>query len=463
VISEQGLARLDERAIQSLVKREAERSQRGELLVVSAEDAVDTVQATLAKDRRIRPRIAAVCLLGSPQELPMVSWPDLSGADPDLLTDIPYGRTERFAVGDLSGDDFLPEVPVCRIPSTDLSLIGRLLKEPHLADSWDSGIAVYCSAWAVESEKVWAEIAGGAPAQAHETPPMDSHDIGDLMTDSPPGRVYFNVHGTNEEPVWVGDPGYPEALRPNLIEVADRAVVVSEACYGAHVFDHEPSMGLRFLERGANAFVGSSIIAWGPADGEPALADLIVIEFYKALDEGIGNAQALQIAKQRIRQQMMDATGGILNPSEVNTLASFSLFGAPMARTGKGSSTGSVGGGMSSGNRPGSVLDRVSSGSGVLNRLAEQMDHRAKAAEVHLDSLASAAALRACMGRFFETVPDRVRQVSLSKGSQSRELVYGEERTALGKKCLCMEVMSSGEVKARALSKEGTLFETEAK
>jgi hypothetical protein len=464
VISDESLTRLDDRALQSLIKREAERSQRGELLVVSAGNAVETVQECLAKDRRIRPRIAAVCLLGSPQDLPMVRWPDLSGADPHLLTDIPYGRTNPFAVANLAVEDFLPEVPVCRIPATDLSLIGRLLKDPKLVDSWDSGIAVYAAAWSDASENVWSTIAGGSSAQAHETPPVDSNEVGDLMAESPPGRVYFNVHGSNDEPVWVGDPGNPVALRPEFIEVASRAVVVSEACYGAHVFDDEPSISLGFLESGANAFVGSSIIAWGPCpgDGEVACADLIVIEFYKAIDEGLPNAQALLTAKQRIREQMTEEDGEILGPAEVNTLASFSLFGAPMARTGKGSSTGSIGGGVGTANRPGSVLDRVSSGSGVLNRLAEQMDHRAHAAEVHLDSLASAVALRACMGRFFGTVPERVRHVRLSKGAQSRELVYAQETTQQGKKCLCMEVMPSGDVQPRAMSKNGTLFETEA-
>ncbi len=41
--------------------------------------------------------------------------------------------------------------------------------------------------------------------------------------------------------------------------------ILSEACYGANIFDktHEEALSLKFLDNGSNTFVGSTCIAYG--------------------------------------------------------------------------------------------------------------------------------------------------------------------------------------------------------
>src|SRR5436305_1174358 len=71
------------------------------------------------------------------------------------------------------------------------------------------------------------------------------------------GRIFFNVHGTDQDAVWLGEGGgrYPEVLRSPAANAAESAIVVSEACYGASLFGgFGPPIAGRFLANGAGAF-----------------------------------------------------------------------------------------------------------------------------------------------------------------------------------------------------------------
>lgn len=305
---------------------------RGEVLPVDPQGALTAVQARLGRG----PAPGAVCLVGADHDLPMVRLEDPTGRDEELLTDNLFGRRDTPAASTRFTGDLLPEVPVSRIPSLDEALVSRLHEDAAagLARGWEGGFALSAEVWASASRAV-AELLFGARGPALTlSPPAEEDSVGKALR-ARPGRLYFNVHGTDQEPVWVGESasgGYPQVLGLEAAGVAPRGVVVSEACYGAMIFpDHGAGIGERFLRAGAGSFVGSSIIAWGPPAAPPGLADLIVTGFYAALDAGHDAGAALLEAKRAILEGELDEDES-LEPAAHNTLMSFVHYGAPFAR-----------------------------------------------------------------------------------------------------------------------------------
>ncbi len=305
---------------------------RGEVLRVGAGEqaALGAVQARLAGALP-----EAVCLLGADHELPMCRLADPSGNDDAVLTDNFYGRRASPSEAERFTGELLPEVPVSRIPSLDPALVLRLHDDAEgLAAGWGQGFALSAAVWEVASRGVAERLYGAAGPRLLLAPPADHAQVAAALGRGP-GRLYFNVHGSGDEPVWVGEgPGkaYPRVLGLDIPSVAPRAIVVSEACYGAMVFPEDGGIGERFLRAGAGAFVGSSIIAWGGAAGSPPmLADLIVTGFYDALDGGAAAGAALLEAKRALLAPHLEA-GEALEPSLHNTLLTFVHYGAPLAR-----------------------------------------------------------------------------------------------------------------------------------
>jgi hypothetical protein len=305
----------------------------GEVLRVrpDADEALAAVQARLRRG----PLPDAVCLLGDDEALPMTRLDDPSGNDDAVMTDNFYGRRATPADADRFTGDLLPEVPVSRIPTLDPALVMRLHDDADsLAGSWRDGLALSAAVWEVASRGVAALLHGDEGPTLLLSPPADQARVSAALGRRP-GRLYFNVHGSGQEPMWVGEgPGsqYPRVLDLDIPTIAPRAVVVSEACYGAMIFPGEGGIGAQFLSAGAGAFVGSSIIAWGGAAGAPPmLADLIVSGFYDALDEGQPAAAALLAAKRALLESTVDEGEG-LDPSVHNTLLTFVHYGAPLGR-----------------------------------------------------------------------------------------------------------------------------------
>jgi hypothetical protein len=306
------------------------------LTVADGDDVLAAVQARLQKlgVGSSLPRVDAVCLLGSDATLPHARIDDSTGHDEAVLTDNFFGRVDtpddddERALGDL-----LSDVPVSRIPFDDAAIVLDLLRRsPDLHADWTDGLMVSCEVWQGASAAV-AEHIGGS-GELHLAPPVDDDVVVDLLQ-SIPGRLYFNVHGTDQEPVWVGqghDGDTPIVMRPDVIEVADGAVVVSEACYGAACFEREEAIGQAFLARGANAFYGSTIIAWGPPFAPPGMADLIPMNVYTNLDAGEPAARALWLAKKAICEKYLERDD-VLTPSAQNTLLSFCHYGWPWCHT----------------------------------------------------------------------------------------------------------------------------------
>ncbi len=301
----------------------------GVVLEVSPDDALESVQRSIAKSRP-----SAVCLVGAPWDLPMPGVADPTGKDEGVPTDNFYGMTSTPSEDERFVGRILPEVPVGRVPTTDANLLRQILAaESALVPRWTPGIAVSASTWRGASEAVLECIAPRGGPRLMLAPPRHEGDVAESMGEQP-GRLYFNVHGTDQEPMWVGDDGrgaYPAVVRPKHVRVASRAIVASEACYGAALFEGEEAISTAFLAGGAGCFVGSTIIAWGPAAAPPSLADLIVVGLYRGLDMGMSAGEALLAAK-RALLEAAEEDGEPLSPQLHNTLLSFVLYGSPNAR-----------------------------------------------------------------------------------------------------------------------------------
>jgi hypothetical protein len=262
-----------------------------------------------------------VCLVGDHDALPFARLDDPCGFDEALWTDAPYGMphtptaTERFA------GDLLPTIPVSRLPTADAAQVRRLLAGAPLCGHWRGGLGVAAEVWREAAGAVLDAVGGKAPLLS---PPGERAQV-EAALGARPGRLYFNVHGTEQEAAWYGegDGRFPEVLRAPGVRVADDAVVVSEACYGAML--GTDAIAPTFLGEGAGCFLGSTIIAWGsPRHGPPTMADHLAQYFFRALDEGVPSAAALQ----RARLELLAAGGGMSAPLH-NTLLSFVVYGPP--------------------------------------------------------------------------------------------------------------------------------------
>jgi hypothetical protein len=146
-------------------------------------------------------------------------------------------------------------------------------------------------------------------------------------------RVHFvNCHGADSDPQFYGQEGsnYPVAHQSKLVAGRVRAgtVAAAECCYGAQLWapqglDGQEPMPIAYLRSGAVAFLGSSTIAYGPADANGD-ADLICQYFVDSLLGGASLGRATLEARQRFVRGVT-----VLSPVNTKTLAQFSLMGDP--------------------------------------------------------------------------------------------------------------------------------------
>lgn len=145
---------------------------------------------------------------------------------------------------------------------------------------------------------------------------------------------FYNCHGASLDFAFYGQSGndYPEALRSDNLpkNIQAGTVVAAECCYGAQLFDAtlvdpmSTGIALNYLANDAIAFLGSSTIAYGPADSQ-GLADLITQYFIKNILKGASTGRAFLEARQRFLTEM----GPDLDPIELKTVAQFYLLGDP--------------------------------------------------------------------------------------------------------------------------------------
>jgi hypothetical protein len=149
-----------------------------------------------------------------------------------------------------------------------------------------------------------------------------------------PMTHFYNCHGAEMDLNYYGQKGqsFPEALESSNLpsKISPGTIVAAECCYGAQLLDPirngltSYSIANNYLANDAIAFVGSSTIAYGPADSQ-SLADLITQYFIKNILKGASTGRAFLEARQRF----LTESGPDLDPCELKTLAQFYLLGDP--------------------------------------------------------------------------------------------------------------------------------------
>jgi len=289
-----------------------------------------------------------VCLIGDWSEVPPFKVNNPSnpcrGRDPFCWTDALYGLREEFKPEDIL--TAISPIAVGRIPSTDMSVVLPALLEAPV--SVDPGVAfafaVTAQCWSEATQTIVQGFTGSTSAGklfdepdfsglsskgVLASPDWEEDDLRREISDagiSPGAVLLFNVHGSADEPNWVGegDWGYTEIMQPDTIQDFNKAILLSEACYGGAMGYDEPSMVESFFAHGGKAFVGCSVIAWGSSGSELCGADLIALHFFKALREGQAFGEALSSAK----RATLDATS-VYDEVAQKSVLSFNLFGAP--------------------------------------------------------------------------------------------------------------------------------------
>jgi hypothetical protein len=142
---------------------------------------------------------------------------------------------------------------------------------------------------------------------------------------------FYNCHGSKNTTAYYGQEGtsYPESLESAQLTGKDLTgvVAVAECCYGIQLLDPEIykiSVANNYLGNGALSVMGSSTIAYGPAEGQ-GLADLICQYYLIDILNGASCGRALLQA----RQQFITVSGTTLDPYELKTLAQFYIVGDP--------------------------------------------------------------------------------------------------------------------------------------
>jgi hypothetical protein len=109
-------------------------------------------------------------------------------------------------------------------------------------------------------------------------------------------------------------------------------VVLSEACYGAHVYEkrYDEALALKCLDAGTATFIGSTCIAYGSITPPLIAADYLAEKFWQKVLEGLPAGYALMGAKLSLAEEMTKIQG-FLDGEDQKTLLSFVLYGDPLA------------------------------------------------------------------------------------------------------------------------------------
>ena len=289
---------------------------------------------------------AYITILGAQDIIPFQEI-DNPAQDEDLTvpSDLPYACDAPFSrkIESFTG----PTRVVGRIPDipgqqTDTKYLERLINniiksKPRNPDVYLDYFSVSAWVWRKSTELSLQSMFGhngkmitSPNGKGSNNPPYKPFTKKQLQ----PMTHFYNCHGADIDLSYYGQKGqsFPEALESvNLpSNITSGTIVAAECCYGAQLLDPKQnglasnSIANNYLGNDAIAFVGSSTIAYGPADSQ-SLADLITQYFIKNVLKGASTGRAFLEARQRF----LTDSGPDLDPCELKTLAQFYLLGDP--------------------------------------------------------------------------------------------------------------------------------------
>lgn len=345
-------------AIETLLNRlaAADKKKGIETMTVFIDDAQSAKKAGIKKVSAITPKDckkavdelfkkhmpAYTALLGAQDVFPFQELDNPTG-DPDLTipSDLPYACDAPFGT---KVESFVgPTRVVGRIPDIpgrgDFDYLKRVIEnsinhKPGKPDGYRKYFSVSAWVWKKSTEESLHNMFGHN-GQLQLSPPKTGTYT---KTQLKPLTHFYNCHGAPKDQRYFGQKGssYPEAISSeDLVKrITPGTIAAAECCYGAEMFDPRYdenaaggnilSISNTYLGNDALAFVGSSTIAYGPAEGQ-GLADLITQYFIKEIMCGSSAGRAMLES----RQEFLDKVGPQLDPYELKTLAQFYLLGDP--------------------------------------------------------------------------------------------------------------------------------------
>ena len=386
-----GLARVRE-AVDQLIRADQARGLATDWVAL---DTAGPWRAKQGNQATFKNAIDHVCGRAKPDYLLILGGPDVvphqiltnpvDDEDDAVPSDLPYACSGSFAgqaeafLGPSRVVGRVPDLPEARDP-------GLLVAQLAHARDWkprrksDSGGCFALSALEWKTSTTLSVQAAFGPSARARTSPKQGPAW--KPADLAPRMHFINCHGAEVDPQFYGQQAdaYPVAHRASQLagQIAGGTVVAAECCYGAELYDPAgttPGICVTYLREGAIGFLGSTTIAYGPADtnGE---ADLVCRYFVEALLKGASLGRALLAARQRFIKRASP-----LSPVSLKTLAQFLLLGDP--------SLCAIGGAVAPGTKSfdRSVARHVARRSGLVAK-AEKL-------AVGVDSVASRGEIRA--------------------------------------------------------------------
>jgi hypothetical protein len=321
--------------------------------VIGAANA-DDINLRLQVSRHITQQSAIryLCIVGNWSDVPScrIANPADDDGDTHCLTDALYATPSDTDADFL--DACIPRIQVGRIPSSDLAVLERLLTmgDPfHKSESVISfGVTAHC--WSEATRSIVSKLAGEKDSSQVFDAPVPPHALSSPSIMASPhwdepslcstidttgiekGAVLlFNVHGSGDEPYWVGegeDREFVPIFQPGTVANFNGAVLVSEACFGGAMGYDTESIVEHFFANGGATLVGCSVIAYGTTDASLAGADILAWKFIQALSSGSSSGEALSLAKYAVLE-------GIEGDDDIalKTVRSFNLYGVPWHRS----------------------------------------------------------------------------------------------------------------------------------
>lgn len=265
--------------------------------------------------------------------------------DADILADLPYVTLDTASPWEGQKYNFGQVLRTGRLPSYP----GEKLSD--FANYFDNAIKGIGSidkiepfglsniVWESQSQSQYSKI---DPGSVYTSPDVTNDDVNEYIPRNV-NLLYFNLHGLDTDKHWGGENsfGLVEAFSPDSIRALDTSYFLGvEACYGARYTDGltpDDSILLSAMQCGCLAFLGSSRIAFAPTPPTPGLADFMIGTFIKKITEGESAGDAYCAAMSDVvADDKKDAC-------TIKTLAEFSLYGDPSARTGKNKSKSILG------------------------------------------------------------------------------------------------------------------------
>lgn len=299
-----------------------------------AKSAIDGVYKALKPD--------FLLIVGAPDIVPHqdIRNPALQAGDDDEFAfgdipyacDVPYSRDPAQFIGPTRVVGRLPDLAGAKEPSHLLALL-------KVATEWKGRRPEVYSAHFGLSAAVWqvsTTLSLDAVFGNRNTPLLSPKKGPQFSTTALGAAMHFiNCHGASGRPEFSGQSGqnYPISLTTKSIKdkISNGTVASVECCYGGELYNSE-ILGVdmpicqSYLRQGAYGYLGSTTIAYGPADRNGA-ADLICQFFLKNIRDGASVGRAALMARQQFvaKVQQMD-------PMDLKTLAQFCLYGDPSIR-----------------------------------------------------------------------------------------------------------------------------------